>query len=327
MARETALVYGWYNKGNVGDQLFIESFKHLLPDVDCTFTEIITAASLQSVSIVIFGGGSFLLDPPQMKGDMIPLLQKKRIFYLGVGVEAIIHPIHQKLMKQSELVAIRSPDQLSMVKSINPNTIVTPDIVYSLQDKITLSPKLSRSVLILPNISVVPRWSDPHWKHAAWDYFKLEFAQFLDYLVENKYQLGFLSMCSNQEMDDQWAAAEIVIRMVHRDSKHFVNHEFTDLQHLSSIFSKYESVITQRFHGVVLSEMMSIPYLTIHHHDKLKDCYPGNGNYLSYYGITKHDLIDQFSLTTRMNYTSVLPIETNIFDGLKQPFISLQSEG
>jgi polysaccharide pyruvyl transferase WcaK-like protein len=319
MTSPRVLVYGWYNKGNIGDQLFIEAFRNLFLDLDFVFTESITVASLQSVSIVIFGGGSFLLDAPQVQPAALPLLEDKRIFYLGVGVEASVHPIHQNLMRRAELLAIRSPVSLDFTKSINPNTVVIPDLVYCLQDKIIQSPKYKKSVLILPNITVVPRWSDPHWKHVAWEYFKTEFAQFLDWLISEQYQIGFLAMCSNKEMEDHWASAEIISRMKRRNSQYIINHSFTDMENLSSVFSKYETVITQRFHGVVLSEMMRIPHLVIHHHDKLKDCYPSEGNYLSYYGATKHELISQFSLTRRINYSSVLPIEPNIFDRIKQP--------
>lgn len=323
----TALVYGWYNQGNVGDQLFIESLRDLFPDVSFVFTDNITAASLLSIDVVVLGGGSFLLDMPNIDAEALAILRHKKVCYIGVGVEATIHPIHEILMSRARFIAIRSPQQLDHVKKINPNTIVIPDLVFALQKKVSLTDQKVRSVLVVPNISVVPRWDDPHWKHAAWGYFKSEFAQFLDFLIENRYHINFVSMCANSAMDDSWASAEIISSMQNRSREYLRAEPLpTDFESVSRIFGNYEAVITQRFHGIVLSEMTKRPHLVIAHHDKLKDHYNSHGNYLSYYGVTKHDLIEQFSRTIRMNTTHILPIETNIFDELKLLFRGLQSE-
>ena len=326
MTVKTALIYGWYNKGNIGDQLFIESFRQLFPDFIFTFTDLITVELLKANSTVIFGGGAFLLQAPQIEDAAQALLEQKSIFYIGVGAETVIHPTHEKLIKLAKLVAIRTPQTLDQVKALNNNTMVIPDIVYSLQEKISKSIAKNKSVLILPNITVVPKYNDPQWKHAAWGYFKSEFCQFLDHLVDEGFNLHFLSMCSNKVMDDRWAASEIVSHMEHRDSDYFINELPTDLSSLSEEFSKHEIVITQRFHGIVLSEMSRVPYIALYHHDKLNNCFPNEGNYLSYYGLTKQNLIEQFNITKRMNYSTLLPIETNIFEILQQSFRKLQSE-
>lgn len=323
---KTALIYGWYNKGNVGDQLFIESFKQLFPEFTFTFTDIITVELLKAHSTVIFGGGAFLLQAPEIESNALALLEQKNIFYIGVGAESVIHPIHEKLIKLAKLVAIRTPQTLDKVKSLNQNTVAIPDIVFSLQDRIKKSIVKEKSVLILPNITVVPKYSDPQWKHAAWGYFKSEFCQFLDHLVKEGYTLNFLSMCSNNAMDDGWAASELVAHMENRSSEYIIHEPISGFTNVSELFSQYQFVITQRFHGIVLAEMTRVPYIALYHHDKLKNCFPSEGNYLSYYGVTKQDLIEQFNITKGMKYSSLLPIETNIFEKLQQSFKELQSE-
>jgi hypothetical protein len=40
---------------------------------------------------------------------------------------------------------------------------------------------------------------------------------------------------------------------------------------------------------------MKIPYIAIHHHDKLKFATPMNGNLTSYYGMMKSNLLDNFN--------------------------------
>jgi polysaccharide pyruvyl transferase WcaK-like protein len=316
------LVYGWYHQGNIGDDLFMDAFAHLFPDFEFNFSEIIMVDKLQDVDAVFFGGGSFLLDAPNIEDSAWELLASKKIFYLGIGIEADIHPIHQDLMSRAQLIAIRSPNQVERVKAINPNTRFVPDLVYSLQSQVQTTYKAKKSVLVLPNISVVPKTIDPQWKHAAWYYFKSEYSQFLDWLIENGFNLRFFSMCYGNEMNDDWATGEIISQMKHRYQYGIADRLF-NIQQLTSLLSEYEVIITQRFHGIVLAEMMKTGYLAIHHHDKLKFSYPGNGKFLSYYNCSKQSLIEGFHAARQMNYSSILPIETNIFETLVQDVISL----
>ena len=133
------LVYGWYNQGNVGDDLFMEAFRHLFPDFQFIFSEIITSDLLVDVSVVFFGGGSFLIDSPRVTEDALLLLKEKKIFYIGVGTETNIHPVHIDLIKRSCLVATRSMDQIHHLSSLNDKVIFVPDLVYALQPKVQLS--------------------------------------------------------------------------------------------------------------------------------------------------------------------------------------------
>lgn len=321
------LVYGWYYKGNIGDDLFIHAFKHVFPDLKLVFTDTISEKRLEDVDAVFFGGGSFLLDPPSITGPFDKtwdLLKSKKIFYLGVGVELDIHALHKELMAQAKLIAIRSPDQVERVKAINSNTRLIPDLVYSLQSQISMDyHRQEKSVLIIPNISVVPQAHDPHWKHAAWSYFKSEFSQFMDWLVEEGYTLQLFSMCRNKKMSDEWAATELLSHMQNRDSRFIQEDRPLEMTFMSKIISRHDLVITQRFHGIVLAEMARKPYIAIHHHDKLKFSSPNEGAFLSYYNCSKQLLMDTFESTLQMKYSSVLPIESNIFEALSKEVMGL----
>jgi hypothetical protein len=59
--------------------------------------------------------------------------------------------------------------------------------------------------------------------------------------------------------------------------------------------------------------MVKVPYIALHHHDKLKFTYPRNGAFISYYNCSKQLLNDTFDHTIRMNFGDELPIESNIF--------------
>jgi polysaccharide pyruvyl transferase WcaK-like protein len=305
------LVYGHYGHANIGDELFKEAFQTLFPDFQFTFTDQFTESLLREVQIVFIGGGSFLESAPVIKNNCLNLLKSKKIYYIGVGSETDLHPIHQQLMSTAQLIAIRNVDKFDDLKLINPNVIVIPDIVFSLKSKIVQQHKIDKSVLILPNIYVVPQHNEPHWKHQAWNYFKSEFSQFLDLLIEEKYQIKFLSMCQHSKLNDDWAAIEIINLMKHREN-YFLQNDSFDFQKLSFLISPFQKIITQRFHGIILSELLDIPYISLYHHDKLKGTPDHRGLFINYYGMYKKGFFKQFE-NLQISH-SALPIESNMFD-------------
>jgi len=316
------LVYGWYHQGNIGDELFMDAFKHLFPDFNFEFTEIITSEKLQDVDAVFFGGGSFLLGNPNIEGPALQQLKSKKIFYIGVGVETHIHPIHIELMKLAKLIATRSFDQINRLKDINPNVIGIPDLVHVLQSKVPSCVKQKKTILVMPNICVVPKVSDAHWKHAAWTYFKSEFVQFLDHMVYNGYEIKFFPMCESLEASDTWASNELVSHMERRHASMILPNPPKTFEEIMSLVSQHELLITQRFHGIILSEMANTSYISIHHHDKLKNHKSNFGQSISYYNSSKQVFIDTFS-SILSNSTNSLPIESNTFEELIKAVISL----
>jgi polysaccharide pyruvyl transferase WcaK-like protein len=309
------LVFGFYNHQNLGDDLFIEAYKLLFPTYNFIFVNQIALEDLQKVDIVFIGGGSLLGEPLKITDiKVLNLLRHKKIFYIGVGAETNIHKDHLELMVLAKLIALRSDANLDKIKDINPHTIVIPDLVYSLTPTLAKS-KIKKSVLVIPNIAVVPTWNDPHWKHAAWDYFKTEMAQLLDFLVkEEGYTVNFLPLCTDIKLNDIWAANEIISRMQYRNTQFLLGKKNT-LSSVTQLISQYEIVITQRYHGIILSEMSQAPSLNIFHHDKLKN-HPGNS--LSYYGLSKDKLSEQFNLIRNTKVSNILPINRDMFISLQR---------
>jgi len=307
------LVYGWYLNGNVGDDLFMDAFRKIFPELKFTFTNQITSEQLQKNDAIFIGGGSFLESPVKIKGDILGKIKQKLIFYIGVGSETNIHPTQLELMKLAKLIAIRSQVNLAKILLINSNTIVIPDIVSSLKDDLIINNKKPKSVLILPNITVVPTQQDAHWKHAAWDYFKSEFSQFLNILIEEKYSINFFPMCDNKTSSDSWAAIELINRMSRRQANYLLSPQ-RDIKSISELMSSYELIITQRFHGIILSEMIQTPYISIYHHDKLKSSQKESKNFLSYFSLNKDLLLDNL----KSSFNSNLPIERDIFEQLNK---------
>jgi polysaccharide pyruvyl transferase WcaK-like protein len=296
-------IYGWYYHGNSGDELFKSAFSLLFPNYKLIFSD--SFDNIQDASAIIIGGGSFVYSDPKISN--LDLIKSKPIFYLGIGVEKQIHPVHQELMKIAKLIAVRSSYSLEQVKQLNPNVIVIPDLVYSLS-KPTNIRKLQSSILILPNHTLVPQWNDPYWKHQSWSHFKLEFAQFLDDLSKD-HEIHFYPMCENLDSNDAWAAIEIINKMQHKNLTHILSPR---IDNILETFSTYQHIITQRYHGIVLAELLDIPYINIHHHDKLKYAEPCNGNKISYYNLSKDVLHQSFNLIKPS-----LSIDKNIFTQLQ----------
>ncbi len=301
------LVWGFYFKDNIGDQLFIDAFKTLFPQYQFTFVNQLKLNDIKDNDAIFFGGGSFLAQSFKIEPLALELLKKKPILYIGVGPETDIHPMHEELIKLAKLVAIRSSINVDKFRSLNSNTIIMVDLIFALKAG-ALNPKVPNTLLVIPNISVVPKWNSPHWAHAAWDSFKTEFAQTLDYYRQNKFTVHFLPFCINDQLNDSYAAAEIINSMTEIKSNSILD-LVTDLKSATDVMSKYSVIITQRFHGTILSELVKRPCLTIHHHDKLKNV---SGVKLPYYGCSKGAFIQEINLL--LNNPGILAINEYSFE-------------
>lgn len=305
ISQNNILVYGFYNHKNLGDDLFIDAFKLLFPTLNFTFTDKLTEENLKTATAVFIGGGSFLSNKIEIKENAKKLLKTKKIFYIGVGAETDIHEDHLELLKIAKLVALRS--NVGIEKIPNNNIFIIPDIVYSLSKTSKIDRK-KKSVLILPNIYTIPQNLDAHWKHSSWERFKFEFSQFLDYIVEDGYSISFFSMCDNKLHSDDNAAYEIISNMMHRNNSYIIK-----TNDFNKLFSSYETVITQRYHGIILSEINRTNYISIYHHDKLKSSYLNEGKFISFYACCRRQFIDEFYSISNIKMNDTLAIEPNIF--------------
>lgn len=274
------LVYGWYGQSNLGDDLFVEAFRRLFPDYRFKFTNRLTSEEVDAADAVFFGGGSFLDN--RISGDMesVGRATQKPVVYFGVGTETAVHPDHLMMMSAAGVVAARG-------RRAPPGAILIPDIVYCLPREPNRS--CDKTVLFVPNVSVLPSRSDPHWKRAAWEYFKSECSQFLDELVWDGYEVRTTRMCRSECLDDSWPAAEIVGQMEARSRKILIEETPADHAQAVRLFSSFRYVVTQRYHGLVLGEMSGAACVSISHHDKLRGAKEGSA-VVPYYGVTKTDL-------------------------------------
>jgi polysaccharide pyruvyl transferase WcaK-like protein len=314
------LVYGWYGSGikNIGDLLFCKSFEHLFPDFNFTYTNVFRTEEILQSDAIIIGGGSFLYAPinigkSESIENIINVLKSKNVFYIGVGIETDIHPIHQEIIRSAKLVATRTRGGVEKVATFaDTHTIEINDIVCSLAGKFKANEPKSKSVLVLPNAELLPRWNDVHWKHSSWDYFKTEFAQFLDSLKEAGYKISFGAMCRNDNMHDLGAASEIINYMKYRNFHSQITLS-ENVDELAEVIGQYDVVISQRYHGVILAEICQRKCISIAHHDKLKNVNKSSVT-IPYYSLSKDALFKAFD---DIKKSEILPIKLDTFETLR----------
>jgi hypothetical protein len=309
---KSILVFGWYGvqHGNLGDELFRSAFQRLFPDYQFRFVDRIIRTDLNDIDVVIFGGGSFLDNALPIDDDAKSLLATKKLLYIGIGMETDIHPDHRKLLAQAELVATRTQGVA--------DTLFIPDLVYALQEPVYQAGSTEKTILVLPNCSVIATWQDPVWKKIWWDSFKLEFAQVLEQYYRDGYQVDFFPMCQCASSDDHLASMELLGYTEKRKLQGLLSQTEPDIGKLISLFSSYQAIITQRYHGIILAELARVPYVSIHHHDKLKTSYIREGEFIPYFGFIKTRLFDALDRATHRNLPHVLPISPNVFSELTE---------
>lgn len=315
-----ALVFGFFNKDNLGDEFFKESYRCLFPYLDFEFVSKIEYKDLIGKAAVFFGGGSFLDGEPNITKELLDELKKKKIFYLGIGAETEIHPWHKFLIKNARLVAARSEISRQKLQILNSKTILCPDLVYSLQDKVRFKKKEEKTILYLPNAHTISKWNSPVWVHNSWEMFKSECSQAFEHFISLGYTIDVLPMCSNKRHKDESAAVEIENKMIKGSLCMLPYYEY-NFSELSELVSGYELVISQRFHGLVVADMTNSSSINIHHHDKLKH-FSGVLNYnFEYYGTHKNGLISAIEegLNRKSkNDLNPLVINSNSFEQLKE---------
>lgn len=307
------LCYGYYgpDKRNVGDMLFKEAFNKLFPEHIFTFTDIITKEDLSKADAVFIGGGSLLDGAPSFCMEFYEW--PKPIIYLGVGAETNINAQHITPMRNAKLICTRTPGHIEKVRAINPNVIAAPDLVYSLASEITAKP-IEKTVLVLPNINMVPMHSSAHWQHIVWNLYRAELAAALDILIERGFMVRFYGMDQTDKMMDEWASQEIINAMENRNNNYIIRGYFGSKSLLEMVRS-FDMVITSRYHGVICAELAQVPYASIAHHSKLMGAGYRAGCFMTVNEASKDRLLK--AVETRHSQVKA-DIQLSDFDELKK---------
>lgn len=286
------LVYGWYGHRNVGDELMAEALRSLLVGHELKFVDHIKHAELEKSDLVLVGGGSFLSLPFGMDGASFTAIAKKPVIYVGVGAETGVHHDHARLLKHASAVFVRSPAS-EQFSEIRPDAVLMPDLSLALASP-SLVKRPSREILFLANSQVLPNRTSPNWQRAAWDYFKSETAQAIDELIVGGWKVTMAPFCDDVNHRDSWACAELIAHCVERRRVRCLDATWYDDAAFSKVRPTFDAssvVVTQRYHGAIISQATGAPCVVIHHHDKLARLDPNATKLIPYYGIRKDALV------------------------------------
>lgn len=286
------LVYGWYGHANVGDELMAEALRSLLNGHELKFVDSIKDVELKQHDLVLIGGGSFLSMPVSMDGQAFHTIARKPVIYVGVGAETDVHHDHEHLLKHASAVFIRSAPskQFSAIRS---DALLTPDLSLALAAP-SFVKRPSKEILFLANSQVLPTRVSPNWQRAAWDYFKSETAQAIDELIAGGWKVTMAPFCDDVNHRDSWACAELIAHCVERRRVRCLDATWYDDAAFSKVrptFDAHSVVVTQRYHGAIISQATGAPCVVIHHHDKLARIDPSVAKLVPYYGIRKDVLV------------------------------------
>jgi len=131
-----------------------------------------------------------------------------------------------------------------------------------------------------------------------------------------------LLMCKNERQDDRWAAHELIARMKNRSTHFDIVQAHADALGMTSFISRFAVVLTQRYHGIVLSQMAGTPHISVDHHDKLKTAWPQRGVNVSFYGASKASLLAAYSAAEKMVQEQTR-IPASLYDDLAKAIVSI----
>lgn len=270
-------VYGWYGRGNLGDEAFKTSFMQLWPDVTFTFSSgSIPTTINDEFDEFWIGGGSFLEQAiPRLDFVRIP------IRFLGVGSTSAPSPMIRDALDTAKTIVFRD----TTASKCWPSSLVLSDLVFAREDIKPLGLKKKKQITILLNDFLTPFGKVMEWKSLAYYWYLQEFSKIVDRLSET-YKIKLFPMCINPRVDDRRIAGALLGRSEHPHRYEWVL-DPQDEYSLRSSIQESDLVITQRFHGIIYSSMEEVPCLTITAHDKFSSlCRKLNLPLVDFYGLT-----------------------------------------
>ena len=306
-------VVGWY-KGkhlNLGDEAFKPSFQKLWKSYTFTFENRIPE-NINDYDLCWFGGGSFF-DQPLPNPKKIEI--KIPIALIGVGLKDI-SPANKTVYEKAKVIVVRDSDSHKR----HPQSILAPDIVFSLEDPIYKKKESSKKITVILSDFISPGTDSVGYKYASYEWFLTEFASACDTLIERGYFLDFVPMCFGT-FDDRRVAGSVISRMKNKDKPNWCLENLT-LESLREKISTSDLIITQRLHGAIFSAMAEVPYINIRFHDKMLSLNQDIGwvGHLDYYGFNKSvlfDLIDKVQdVTSIRKYLTKTKLELSCMQAI-----------
>jgi polysaccharide pyruvyl transferase WcaK-like protein len=307
------LFYGWYNKQNVGDDLFEFTFKRLFNNLNIKFTSKSKDIADLKYKYLILGGGN-IIHPV-----LIDNIKNTKVPYEFWSV-SVLDDEQAQIALGAKRIITRDVESADFMKkaSYKGELIVAPDIVFYNHDIIVPKPKIE-TIAFLPNSNFVPNYLNTISKCQEYQRFIYETARHID--DGGKYE--FIAMQNSPWIDDNIVSYTILGATTQKRMSLNKNANWLDL---STVYN-YKAVITMRYHGMIIGILNELPVISIDGHSKIKNfCKHYNLSSINYYEYSK-DCIGRALAKTLKNEGHSLEIkkqiisQVGIFDELSKELV------
>jgi len=272
------LIIGYYFKNNLGDDLFIDAFKKILPNFTLTFKNSDKIKDIINFNIydsIIFGGGDLINDYFYNIIKNVRSVYDKPIYGYGLGIP-YRELIQRNYLNNFDNLFVRNKEYLLDIQQVigSKYTHYQPDMVFknfiSYKDDIDLNNRKTIGIFLACSLNV------PIIIEKLYDILN-------NILKETDYILHFICFDTGKSIDNNDYSINSLIsdklnlfnKRIINDKNRYSGNEMYD------IIKTFRLCICSRFHSHILSTIAGIPFLGFHYANKTK-LYVTENNYEYY---------------------------------------------
>lgn len=245
-------VVGWYGRRNCGDDALQLAMSKVVGG-DLTFSTRPTKGD----DPIILGGGDVIY--PLYLGHIRKTGKRIKVLGAGIGYEE-----QATFLKGiADEVWLRNREDVELARLAGVDAHYTPDLAFSLEvgsaPDLPVSKKKHLGVMVADTINVTGSHRDAR-HHSYADYFSWELAEGLRYLSE-WYEIHFVPMSHYQYAYDIKMIYDIVNRLP-GCSPNVLPEPLSPLDTLALV-SKFDLLVTMRFHGLIFATIAHTPFVNI----------------------------------------------------------------
>lgn len=254
------LIVGYYNHNNLGDDMFQDAFKKLLPLCQLTFIDIdnIKEVKLDSYDRIICGGGDIVNDYFLENIKYIHENFKKPIYACSLGIP-YRELIQKNYLQYYDHVFVRNTSYLLDIQQVmgSQYTHYLPDIVmynFPVNDK-SINLKSRKMVGVFLASSLTPVIND--------------LVDIFEHILKNsEYKLHFVCFDTSDDAHDDKINRKIASKLHHYKHRIITDNTRYTPEEMYNLISSFKFCICNRFHSHILSTLAAIPFIGIHYANK-----------------------------------------------------------
>lgn len=249
------IVFGFYGKNNLGDMMFEDSFKYLLPNDELTFMD---AASMSEVKLnnydaVIVGGGDIMNDFYGIK--YTEALSDYKGYKIAIGVGFSFEECRtRKYVDLFDDIILRSYEDLRVISSIIGSKHVhrMPDLGFNLPMNLISREKTGKKVGVFLVGSIISNYP-----------LVFSLKMFLHWLITNGYCIELIPMFFQDEIKDNDIALNDLLLKTFEHTGKITSYICSNIDNFLTKLSYLDYGICMRFHSAVFCTRYGIPFIAI----------------------------------------------------------------